>query len=414
MLSALFDSARRIQQLRKGPGGQLMDGFGRELSQSCYAKVTSRMHIRSAAHFLYWTDRSGIEIASLNEASVTDFFRHLKHCRCRRHGRTHRVTGAQLLLRHLRKTGVVTTAAPAPTGQTPALLAAFHQWMRQERGACDATIHNYSIYIRELLSSLGEDPTRYDPQSLRRCVLQISQRNGRGVETAKTSTKGVRMFLRFLIATGQCRVGLDRAIPTVAHWRLASLPRHLPAAAIERLIGVCDPTTPIGRRDHAIVLLLTRLALRADDIVQLRLGDIDWEGAWIHICGKGRRQTRLPLTQEVGDAIAAYLLDGRPVTESDRIFIRARAPFLPFSDSGAVSLLVAKVMHHAGITPPTRGAAHLLRHSAASSMLREGASLQDIALVLRHSSIETTQIYAKVDLTALQRLARPWPTISQC
>src|SRR5215469_13604019 len=182
MLSAFFDSARRIQQLRNGPGGQLLDGLGRELSQSCYAKITSRIHIRSAAHFLYWTDRNRIEIASLNEASVTDFLRHLKHCRCPRHGRTHRVTGAQLLLRHLRKTGVVTTVAPAPAGQTPALLAAFYQWMRQERGAHAATIHNYSIYIRELLSSLGEDPTRYDAQSLRRCMLQIHQRNGRGVE----------------------------------------------------------------------------------------------------------------------------------------------------------------------------------------------------------------------------------------
>src|SRR5262249_17143973 len=150
--------------------------------------------------------------------------------------------------------------------------------------------------------------------SLRRCMLQIHQRNGRGVETAKTSTLGVRMFLRFLIATGQCRVGLDRALPTVAHWRLASLPRYLPAAAIERLIAACDTTTPIGRRDHAIVLLLARLALRADDIVQLRLQDIDWSGAWIVICGKGRLQTRLPLTQEVGQAIVAYLLDGRPVT----------------------------------------------------------------------------------------------------
>lgn len=414
MLSAFFDSAHRIQQLRNGPGGQLLDGFGRELSQSCYAKITSRIHIRSAAHFLYWAEHNAIEIASLNEASVTDFRRHLKHCRCPRHGSTHRVTGTQLLLRYLRKAGIVTTVSPAPAVQTSALLAAFHQWMRQERGACDATIHNYSIYIRELLDSLGEDPMRYDAQTLRRCLLQISQRNGRGVETAKTATKGVRMFLRFLIATGQCRVGLDRAIPAVAHWRLASLPRYLPGAAIERLIAACDTTTPIGRRDRAIVLLLARLALRADDIVQLRLEDIDWDGAWIQVFGKGRLQTRLPLTKEVGEAVAAYLLDGRPMTESNRVFIRARAPFLPFSDSGAVSLLVAKVMHHAGITPPIRGAAHLLRHSAASSMLREGTALRDIALVLRHRSVETTQIYAKVDLSTLQTIVQPWPTDSQC
>ncbi len=412
MLSAFFDLGRFVQQLRTGPGGHHLDGFAQDLFQRHFARITARKHICSAAHFLYWADRTRIEIASLDEASAADFRRHLRHCRCPRYGRTHRATGAKLLLRYLRQARVITTAAP--TVQAPAILVGFLRWMSEERGTCDATIHNYSIYIRELLSSLGEDPARYDAHSLRQCVRQISQRNGRGVETAKTATKGIRMFLRFLIASGQCSVGLDRAIPTVAHWRLASLPRYLPAAAIERLIAACDAATPIGRRNRAIVLLLARLALRADDIVQLRLGDIDWDNAWIHVCGKGRRQTRLPLTQEVGQAIAAYVLEGRPVTVSDRVFIRARAPFTPFSDSGAVSLLVAKVMQDAEVTPPVRGAAHLLRHSAASSMLREGASLRDIALVLRHRSVETTQIYAKVDLNALQTVTQPWPKGPSC
>jgi site-specific recombinase XerD len=412
MLSTFFELDRFVQQLRAGPGGQYLDEFAQELSQTRYARITSRKHICSAAHFLYWADRNHIEIASVNEVSVADFLRHLKHCRCLRHGPSHRATGAKLLLRYLRKTGAVTTAPPMV--KKPALLVGFERWMREERCACGATIHNYSIYVQELLNSLGEDPSEYDAQNLRQCLRQISQRNGRGVESVKTATLGIRMFLRFLITTGQCRVGLDRAIPTVANWRLSSLPRYLPAAAIERLIAACHTSTPIGRRDRAIVLLLARLALRADDIVQLRLGDIDWEGAWIHVCGKGRRETRLPLTQELGQAISAYLLDGRPETQSDRVFIRARAPFTPFSDSGAVSLLVAKVMQDAGITPPCRGAAHLLRHSAASSMLREGSSLRDIALVLRHRSIESTQIYAKVDFNALLTVTQPWPESTSC
>jgi site-specific recombinase XerD len=164
-------------------------------------------------------------------------------------------------------------------------------------------------------------------------------------------------------------------------------------------------------RNRAILLLLARVALRAGDIVELRLADIDWDGAWIHVFGKGRRHTRLPLTQEVGDAIAAYLLKGRPATAHDSVFVRAVAPYRPFSDSGAISLLVKKAMRRAGISCSSRGAAHLLRHSAATSMLRHGASLQEIAAVLRHRSIDTTQIYAKVDLLSLQEIAQPWPGV---
>jgi site-specific recombinase XerD len=170
----------------------------------------------------------------------------------------------------------------------------------------------------------------------------------------------------------------------------------------------------VGKRDRAILLLLARLGLRAGDIVHLHLSDLDWQGAWVEVCGKSRRQTRLPLTQEVGDALVSYLQHDRPPTDSDRVFVCCRAPFRPFASHGAVSVIVDRAMRRAGVTPPGRGAAHLLRHSVATSLLRQGASLQDIATVLRHRSIRTTQIYAKVDVSTLDQIAQPWPEVQPC
>ena len=222
------------------------------------------------------------------------------------------------------------------------------------------------------------------------------------------------MFLRFLSAEGKCAAELEAAIPLLPYWRLTSLPRYFQPEEVERIIASCDSTTPVGRRDQAIILLLSRLGLRARDIIQLRLGDIDWKGAWIHLCGKARRQARLPLTQELGDAIIAYLKDGRPQTDGDFVFVCCRAPFRPFGSHCAVSVIVDRAIRRAGVTRPSRGAAHLLRHSVATSLLRQGASLQDISTLLRHHSIRTTQIYAKVDVAALNQIVQAWPEVRSC
>jgi site-specific recombinase XerD len=263
-----------------------------------------------------------------------------------------------------------------------------------------------------LLKTVEDDPRTFDAENLRKFVLERSQHWGWA--SVKHCTTALRMFLRFLIAEGKCAAGLDGAIPVLAHWRLSSLPRHLQSEEVERIINACNPTSPVGRRDRAIVLLLARLGLRAGDIVQLRLGDIDWKGARIHVCGKGRHQTWLPLTQEVGQAVAAYLQDGRPRTDTDALFIRSYAPFRAFASHTAVSVIVAEAMRRSGVICPSRGAAHVLRHSVATSMLRQGASLQEIAAILRHRSIETTQIYAKVDVTTLRQIAQPWPEVQSC
>ena len=414
MLSDFFAARWRIRALREGPTGALFEGFGQALSHMRYAAITGRRHLRAAEHFIDWTDRNGLSVPDLNRQALARFGRHLARCRCAfaHANRIDVLNGARIFLTYLRDAQLIPASALDDAVQDPVLLSAFSQWMRQQRGTCATTLANYRRPIRELLRHLGEVPSRWDIHQLRAFVLEKSRRSGWAA--GKQCTTALRMFVRFLIADGHCPVGFDAAIPTVAHWRLAALPRYLQPAEVERLIASCDRTSPVGRRDRAILLLLARLGLRAGDIVQLRVSDIDWRGAWIHVCGKSRRHTRLPLTQEVGQAIVAYLQGGRSRTDADALFVRCRAPFRAFRSHCAISVIVDRALRRAGVARPSRGAAHLLRHSVATSMLREGASLQDIAAILRHRSIQTTQIYAKVDVAALQPIAQPWPEVRPC
>ena len=415
MLEEFFESPFRIQELRDGPDGRMLEGFAQELCKSGYAEITARRHIRAAEHLIHWTGRKGRTVAALDERMIEEFVQHLNRCRCPRYGRTHRRDlrkGARLFLRYARFTDIATTRVVEEIIVDSVLLVAFCGWMRQQRGTCDATLYNYNLHLRDLLKSVGEDPGTFDAHNLRQFILDTSQRCGWAA--AKKCTTAVRMFLRFLIADGKCAAGLEGAVPVLAHWRLSSLPRYLQSEEVELVIASCDPATPVGKRDRAILLLLARLGLRAGDLVQLRLGDIDWKEAGICVSGKGRRQTLMPLTQEIGDAIANYIKDGRPQTDVDALFIRSRAPFRALANHCAISMIAAQAMRRAGVVCPSRGAAHVLRHSIASSMLRQGASLQDIAGVLRHRSTATTEIYAQVDVITLQQIAQPWPGVKSC
>ena len=415
MFEKFFDSPSRIQSFRDSPWSSLLEGFANELYRTGYAKKTGRGRIRAAEYLLYWINLEGIEISSLTEKFLERFDRHIAQCQCPQYSCIYRVRlliGARLFLKYLRSAGVITAPIIDSTDYDPVLFVEFCQWMHNQRGISESTLSQYSLPIRDLLKRFGEDPFRYEARSLREFVLQKSQQNGWGA--SKTCTTAIRMFLRFLIAEGKCAPGLDEAIPVLAHWRLSSIPRYLQPEEVERIIDTCDLNLSVGRRNRAILLLLSRLGLRAGDIVKLSLEDIDWEEAWLYVSGKGRRQARLPLTQEVGDAIADYIQFGRPQVENNTLFIRSRAPFCAFESTAAISFIVAQAMHRAGVTRPVRGAAHVLRHSVATSMLRQGASLQEIAAMLRHCSIETTQIYAKVDVSTLRQIAQPWPEVQPC
>lgn len=259
--------------------------------------------------------------------------------------------------------------------------------------------------VMRLLPALGSSRRSWTAQLIRDVILAETKRAS--LAYVKTMTMALRGYLRFLGARGLCRAGLEHAVPTIPQWRLSALPSYISVAEVERLIATCDLTTPTGTRDRAVLLLLARLGLRAGDVVALRLDAIDWEQATITVRGKSRRETRLPLPQDAGDAVLAYLKGARPCAAHDEVFLMANAPFRPLRGS-TVSNIVCRALDRGGIAAPTKGA-NLLRHSAATAMLRGGATLDMVGTVLRHRSLDTTAHYAKVDVLMLQQIAQPWP-----
>lgn len=415
MLSELSVAMGRIHALRDRPRGALFDGFAQGLSQAGYVVKVARRFLRAAQHLVDWIDRRSLPLEKLDELALARFARHIRRCRCPEYGPVKRATvlpGARVFLNYLRDVGITSMPEPTPAPHEPVLLRAFCQWMREEHGTSETTLTKYRPDICRLLTRVGDEPSRMDAAVLRAFVLD--KHRTAGASMVRICVQALRMFVRFLIASGRCRAGLDAAIPSVAYWDQATLPRSLPADDVERVLVSSHRASLLGRRNRAILLLLARLGLRAGDIVQLRLGDIDWKDAWIHVCGKSHRPTRLPLTHEVGQAIVAYLQEGRPRTSTDALFVTCRAPFRAFASSSSVSQVVVEELRRAGVARPGRGAAHLLRHSLATTLLRKGASLQQIGILLRHRSVKTTQIYTKVDVAALREIAQPWPEVSPC
>ena len=290
----------------------------------------------------------------------------------------------------------------------PAIIIEYGRWLRRHRGAAETTVRLYSKDAGALLTALGDDPGRWDAKGVRDYFLDRTSKCGAG--TAEKLTTGLRAFLRYLSAQGRCQADLDQAVPPFASWRLARLPRYLTAEQVASLIAACDGSSLARRRDRAIILLLVRLGLRAGDVSGLRIADIEWEAGTLRVSGKGRYQVRLPLPQDVGDAILDYLARRPPTRDCDHIFIRNIAPYRPFKGGDGVSSVVRCAMKRAGVVSPAKGA-HVLRHTAATQMLRHGVPLDQIGLVLRHRGIDTTAYYAKADVNLLKDIAQPWPEV---
>jgi site-specific recombinase XerD len=257
-----------------------------------------------------------------------------------------------------------------------------------------------------MMTVLGADPIGWGPAVVRSYFMERASSSGSG--TVEKLTTSLRAFLRYLAVEGRCQAGLDTVVPAYANWRLADMPRFLSAGQVSRLIAACDGEAIARRRDRAIVLLLARLGLRAGDLAQLRLADIEWQMGSLRVSGKSRYEVRLPLPQDVGDAIAAYLECRPSAGQSDRVFLRTIAPCRPFRHGDGISSVVRRLMKQAGIVTPVKGA-HVLRHTAATEMLRHGVPLEKIGLVLRHRGIDTTAYYAKADVALLKQVAQPWP-----
>jgi site-specific recombinase XerD len=407
MLETYFSAAKMLGHLRSGPSGPHLDGFAASLERQGYSPDTAVRYLRAAAHLGHVMDENGADLSNID---LTVFCEHLRSCRCPRAkgGRRnhHTLYGARLFRRHLVESGVCRPAATIAADAEPPLIIDFRRWLRKHRGASDATIKLYARDAFRLVQSLGADTIGWMPTDVRGYFMERASRSGSG--TIEKLTTSLRAFLRYLAVEGRCQADLDHAVPAYAHWRLAGMPRYLSPEQVSRLIAACDGETVACRRDRAIILLLARLGLRAGDVAGLRLGDIEWETGALRVSGKSRYEVRLPLPQEVGDAIADYLECRPPVCVSDQVFLRTIAPYRPFRNGDGISSVVKRAMKRADIVTPVKGA-HVLRHTAATEMLRNGVSLDKIGLVLRHRGIDTTATYAKADVALLKQMAQPWP-----
>jgi len=398
----------RRRLLNAGPYQFLLNNYGRHLAGIGFAPVTVEIHLNSARHFLTWLVQGAIAINTVEPDIVARFADH--GCRCHSTPRSlgqYYINRVDRFVRHLAEEGHV---PPRPETEAPAIDRNVTDWLdalARHRGLSPITIDRHGRMLAQILPLIGNDPSRYTARLIRDGLHQHA-RTACSVHYPKMVASALRGYLRHLAHLGLAEPDLDRAVPTAKTWRLASLPRYLEPEQVEHLVASCDPKTMGGRRDRAILLLLARLGLRARDVAELQIADIDWVEATIRVCGKGRREVRLPLPQDAGDALIAWLTGTRPNVSSSMVFLRLLPPFSSVTSS-TVSNVVRRAIERAGVTDtPSRGA-HLLRHSAATAMLRGGATLDAIATVLRHRSSDTTAHYAKVDVAMLDAVAQAWP-----
>jgi site-specific recombinase XerD len=405
------DLAPRVAQ---GPPvgllGAHVDAFVARLFDLGYAPLTVRIRRQIAVSFARWTRRRQLAVAHLDESHVAAFIREAPRRSRSREGA--RRSALRLLLEHLRAEGEISTPPP-PSDESPSavLQERYERHLRRERGLAEKSIRVYRPFVRDFLVERAGASDRavaaaLGPQDVRDFLLDRVGK--RPTKSPKILGTALRSFLRYLFLRGETTVDLSLAVPTIRRWRLANVHPYISPDEVERVLRACDLATPVGRRNHAVLLLLARLGLRAGEVLALELGDIRWRTGELLVRGKGQVFERLPLLPDVGEALVVYLREDRPGTACRRVFLRMRAPRVSFTSPSAIGSIVRCALARAGLQPPLRGA-HLLRHSLATSMIRRGASMAEISEVLRHRSPDTTEIYAKVDFEALRTVALPWP-----
>jgi integrase/recombinase XerD len=385
-----------------GPLAEYAAGFAAYLAGAGYRPLSAANQVRLLAHLSRWLEDRGLAPGELTGQRVREFLaaRRAAGYTCRLSER-----GLAPLLDCLRGLGVVPEPGrPVPAAAVDVLLDRYRSYLAVERGLAASTVRYYLDEARGFLSGRECGLGALSAAEVSGFVAAECRRRSTGA--AKILVTALRSLLRFLVLEGLVMPGLQDTVPAVAGWRGGGLPKALPDGQVAALLAACDRGTATGRRDFAVLTLLARLGLRACEAAALELDDIDWRAGTVTVRGKGRRDERLPLPPDAGEALAGYLRGGRPAgSSSRRVFLASRAPGGGLS-ADAVKAIVRYACRRAGISP---AGAHRLRHSAATGMLRAGAPLAEIGQVLRHRSVSTTAIYAKVDHGALARLAMPWP-----
>lgn len=407
-MKTLYKDSCTLKRMHDGLLGAHVDDFARQMLEQGYARTSIRYALQLVANFGRWLSKHRIAVPQLTAEHLARYLRYRSRCR---HFRSGDVSILRRLLALLVEQGVVTEAPPIEPTSAERLEREFQRYLEQERRLAPASVLNYLEFARRFLDeNYGEGEVRLDQVHAANVVGFVQREAARlhHAKRAKLMTSALRSFLQFARYRGLIKVDLRMSVPTVANWSMASLPRALSSDELQRLLSSCERESAVGCRNWAILLLLARLGLRAGEVVALALDDLDWAAGEICIRGAGMRADRLPIPQEVGEALAGYLRHVRPACASRQVFVRIRAPHRGFATSAAISTLVMRALARAGLNPAHTGA-HLLRHTAATQMLRQGASLAEIGELLRHRNEQTTMIYAKVDLDLLRPLALPWP-----
>lgn len=390
-----------------GPVAAFAPGLMEELASLGYTTTSATMQMQLAASLSRWLLAAGIGLDALTEPVMQRFLSE----RRARHTSHYSPRALSPIVGHLRRVGAVPAPAapPVPVGAAEVLVARFAAYLTGQRALTAPVVRAYVHWVRpfveEVLFPAGADRVGLagagEVAAFLTARLPVMSR-----KSAQMTACALRSLLRFLHAEAMTETALADAVPRVAFWRLSGLPQPLTSAQVRMLLAACDGSTPVGRRDLAVITLMRRLGLRCAEVAVLRLEDIDWAAGTVTVRGKGGRIDRMPLPVDAGQALVDYLQHGRPGTPARTVFVRATAAFTPLQSS-SVSCIVARAARRAGLGT-VHG--HRLRHTAASETLNAGASLEEVAQLLRHDGVATTVVYAKTDQNRLAQLARPWPT----
>jgi len=392
-----------------GPLSVHIAGFGEELAGQGYASRSASQLQRVMGGLSVWLAGRGLGGADLTEAVVAEFL-----AARRAGGQTVHVSrrGVSSIIDYLR---VVGSAPPEPAAELVSsldvLIGRYAGYLVTERGLARATVVDYTRTARSFLGCCGmDDSDGFDLGALSAgdVTSYVLGRCQRGpVAYTKAMSSPLRSLLGFLFVEGLTERDLSGAVLSGPDRRLNSLPKAVDAADVARLLDSCDRETVAGRRDFAMITVLSRLGLRAGETAALLVSDIDWRRGEFVVRGKANRIARLPLPVDVGEAVVAWIEHGRPHGGCGHVFTRLRAPVGPLTNAG-VSMVVSRACQRAGLAVMH---AHRLRHTVATETLRAGGSLLEVSQLLRHSNIGTTTIYARVDRNGLSGVVRPWPTV---
>ena len=395
--------SRVSKVLLVGPLVPFANDLSSTLEASGYTPLTIVNQLRLLAHVSRWMDGRGYSVADLSDEVFEEYL-------AAAHAAGRVSLCSQDALGHLLRVLPIPRANPAPRPESAAefVLASFGRHLINERGLAQCTTTAYVLRACRFLEWCAADGnvSALTAGDITGAVLRESQNVSVG--SAQFFVAALRSFLRFCFVEGLMAVDLAPAALAVTGRRRSSLPRGIDPKEARALLRACDRRQGSGRRDYAVILILLRLGLRAGEVASLTLDDIDWRAAVIVVHGKGRRDERLPLPVDVGEAIVGYLQRGRPPTSSRAVFVRSIAPIGPLG-RGGVSFIVRYASVRAGLAPM---GAHRLRHTLACNMVAANVPLSDISQVLRHRNLASTANYARVDLAALRGLAQPWPNLS--